>query len=116
MHSVLSKERFLSPLMTKIAFPRFQQMRKDTMYFFVCVCLVLNLSKSSLLKGSDGKARVAVHSLLCQSKYSGLEHEMRKNALQGLERQVHLLWSFSCAASLQEQIAFTHLLKPTRVE
>lgn len=114
---VCSQKRDFFHPMTKIGFPLFQQVMKDTLYFFVCVCLVLNLSKSSLLKGRDGKARVAVYSLQCQSKYSGPEHEMRRNALQGLEKQLHLLlWSFSCAASLQDQIAFTCLLKQTWVE
>lgn len=117
MYSVLSKMRFISPLMKKTGFPFLQQVRKDTLYFFACVCLVCNLSKYSLLKGSEGKARAAVYPLLCQSKYSGLEHKMRKNALQGLEKQLHLLlWSFSCAASLSEQIAFTHLLEQMWVE
>ena len=69
-----------------------------------------------LLKGSEGEARAALYSLLCQSKYSGLEHEMRKDALQGLEKQLLLPWSFSCAASLLEQIAFSHLLEQMWVE
>lgn len=68
-----------------------------------------------LLKGNEGEVRAAVYPLLCQSKYSGLEHEIGKDALQGLEKQLHLLlWSFSCAAS--EQIAFTHLLEQMWVE
>lgn len=57
-----------------------------------------------------------MYPLLCQSKYSGLEHEMGKVALQGLEKQLRLLWSFSCADSLSEQIAFTHLLEQMWVE
>lgn len=61
--------------------------------------------------------RAAAYPLLCQSKYSGLEHEMGKDALQGLEKQLHLLlWSFSCADSLSEQIALTHLLEQMWVE
>lgn len=61
-------------------------------------CLVT--CPNPLLKGSEGEARAAVYSLLCQSKYSGLEHEMGKDALQRLEKQLHLPWSFSTAASL----------------
>lgn len=55
--------------------------------------------------------RAAVYYLLCQSKFVGLEQEMGTGALQELEKQLHLLpWSFSRAASLSEQNAFTHLL------
>lgn len=106
---------FFHPSWQRLAFLSFNKWGKTP-----CTSLPVSawfLSKSPLLNSRERRERVAMYPLLCQPKCSGLEHEMRKNALQGLEKQLHVfLWSFSCAASLQEQIAFTYLLEQTWVE
>lgn len=118
MHSVLSKMRFLSSPDDKDCTALLSACgRGRTVCTSLPLCAWFVTCPKLLLKGSEEEARAAVYLLLCQSKYSVPAYEIGKDALQGLQEKLYLLpWSFSCAASLSEQIAFTYLLEPMCVE